>query len=137
MLPAQDLQYRRLACAVGADEEAALTGVEGEADVLNERRRARRGPAVDARVGEGEIPDLHRWRHGAWLPAVAGPPEVQAELGNCVFWLVERRAEAAAELDVYNQHRRTKHVSVPLVTSPTNTTFHATKIPATPTSNGW
>ena len=50
-------------CAVGAEEEAPLAGVEGEADVLDKRRRAGRRAAVDARVGEGEVADLHRWRH--------------------------------------------------------------------------
>ena len=40
-----------------------MAGVEGEADVLDKRRRAGRRAAVDARVGEGEVADLHRWRH--------------------------------------------------------------------------
>lgn len=53
-------------CAVGAEEEASLAGVEGEADVLDERRRAGRRAAVDARVGEGEVADLNRWRHRSW-----------------------------------------------------------------------
>lgn len=54
-----------------------MAGVEGEADVLDERRRAGRRPAVDARVGEGEMADLHRWRHRAWPPAVAGGGAVE------------------------------------------------------------
>jgi hypothetical protein len=53
-------------CAVGAEEEASLAGVEGEADVLDERWRAGWRAAVDAGVGEGEVVDLNRWRHRSW-----------------------------------------------------------------------
>lgn len=79
----------RLTCAVGADEEASLAGVEGEADVLDERRRAGRRAAVDARVGEGEVVDLNRWRHwNGWL----GPPSPRSghRRTRSSVWLVER-----------------------------------------------
>ena len=86
-------QGPRVTCAVGADEKASLTGFEGEADVLDERRCSGGRLSVDSRIGEGEIPDLHRWRHGAWLPAVAGEVESEAELGAVSFgwWTGEEK----------------------------------------------
>lgn len=70
-----------------------MAGVEGEADVLDERRRAGRRAAVDARVGEGEVADLHRWRHRGLSPR--WPEE---EEGEGLLWLV--RAEEEEERSV-------------------------------------
>lgn len=58
-----------------------MAGVEEEADVLDKRRRAGRRATIDARVGEGEVADLHRWRHRGWGTLAARWPEEQGWFG--------------------------------------------------------
>lgn len=46
--------------AIGSHKEAAITGMKGEREVINERDGTRRRLAVDSRVRELQTIDLYR-----------------------------------------------------------------------------
>lgn len=44
--------------AIGSDEKASVSSVEGEIEVVDQRLGARRRMAIDPRVGESQAVDL-------------------------------------------------------------------------------
>jgi hypothetical protein len=47
--------------AIGSNKEAAITGLEGEREIIDERCGTRRRLAVDSRVRESQTVGLYRW----------------------------------------------------------------------------
>jgi hypothetical protein len=47
--------------AIGSNKEAAITGLEGEREIIDERCGSRRRLAVDSRVRESQTVGLYRW----------------------------------------------------------------------------
>lgn len=57
MLPSQNLQNRSFPSAIGSNEQAAFTSIEGEGEIIDEGLGSGRRMAVNSRVSESEAVD--------------------------------------------------------------------------------